>query len=334
MSARRRIKAVVIRGKDSVELTDLDLPALNSDQVLVRVLAAPIHPADLNTIEGKYPNMPATPFVGGREGAGVVEEIGSRVATLDRGDMVLLPPEGGTWREAGVYTAADLVPVPPALSPEQAAQIKINPGTALRMLRDFVPLLPGEWIVQNSANSAVGRAVVQIARHFGWHTVNLVRDPDALEPEFLAAGDVFLADEADAEVGATAGKSIRLGLNAVGGESALRVANAVVDGGTLVTYGAMARQPLRIPNGLLIFRDLHVRGFWLTRWTAHATPIAAQGMLSELLGLGVAGVIRSPVETAYSLVDFAEALAHAGRPRRRGKILFGAADVLQRYARA
>lgn len=329
MSRQRKARIVTIPATGQVKLDEVELPAPGPEEVLVRMAAAPIHPADLNTIEGKYPGSGQAQLVGGREGSGVVEEVGKAVSTLEPGDIVLLPSTQGTWRDAAIYPVEDLVPVPRSVGLEQAALLRINPGTALRMLRDFVPLLPGEWLVQNGANSAVGRAVTQLARHFGWRTVNLVRDPSRLDEDLLASGNVFLADDSAADLHAAAETPLRLGLNAVGGESALRIANALTDGGTLVTYGAMSRQPLRIPNGLLIFRDLHVRGFWMTRWSGHATPHMMQALLSELIGLAATGVIRSEAEAFYPLERFADALAHAGQSRRRGKILFGAPELIR-----
>ncbi|MEQ1859504.1 MAG: 2-enoyl thioester reductase domain-containing protein [Chthoniobacteraceae bacterium] len=318
-------RAVVIAAAGQVQCQEIALPLLGHEDVLVRMVAAPIHPADLNSIEGKYPGAPKPPYVGGREGAGVVEEIGAEVATLNPGDLVLLPSAGGAWRERGVHHAADLVPVPKIIHPLQAALLRINPGTALRMLRDFVPLLPGEWLAQNAGNSAVGRAVIQLAHYFGWHTLNLVRDLDAVDPDVLKIGDIFLADDGSSDAPPLL-HAPRLAFNAVGGESALRLANALSEGGTLVTYGAMARRPVKLPNSLLIFRDLHARGFWLTRWSGHASPSTQQAMLAELIGLAVAGVLRSHIETTYPLEAFADALAHAARPRRQGKILFGPAS--------
>src|SRR5206468_1999088 len=70
---------------------------------------------------------------------------------------------------------------------------------------------------------------------------------------------------------ATGGAPIRLGLNAVGGESALRLMNCLAPSGTLVTFGAMSLQPLKIPNGLLIFKDLRFRGIWINKWYDNAT---------------------------------------------------------------
>jgi trans-2-enoyl-CoA reductase len=181
--------------------------------------------------------------------------------------------------------------------------------------------------VQNAANSGVGRAVIQIANHFGWRTLNVVRRSEALADLAGEAGAThrFVEDEnlptAIREV--TGDAPIRLALNAVGGESALALANASTEGATIVTYGAMARRPLRIPNGLLIFKDIAWRGFWVTRWYQQASPAARANLLTELIDLLKAGVLHSPIESIYSLEAAAEALAHASRGGRRGKILFG-----------
>ena len=101
-------------------------------------LAAPINPADLNQIEGKYPIRAPLPATPGFEGAGVVEEIGGSVQGLAVGTQVILPHDLGTWREACVVKADKLVAVPDEIKPEQAAMLKINPLTAWRMLHDFV----------------------------------------------------------------------------------------------------------------------------------------------------------------------------------------------------
>jgi NADPH:quinone reductase-like Zn-dependent oxidoreductase len=304
---------------------DLMLPALGSRQALVRVLAAPINPADLNVIEGKYPLRPALPGVPGVEGAAVVAEIGVDVRGLQVGALVLLPHEFGTWREAGVVDADQLMAVPAGIGPEHAAMLKINPATALRMLRDFVRLAPGDWVVQNAANSAVGRAVIQLAREAGVKTVNVVRRAELVDELRSQGADVVLleGDDLPARIKeATGGAEIPLALNAVGGDSAVRLANTLSLGGTIVTYGAMGRQPLRVPNGLLIFRDLSWRGFWVSRWYRAATAGAVAAMFGELFTLAGRGLLESPIEATYPLHQVTAALTHAARSGRSGKILF------------
>jgi trans-2-enoyl-CoA reductase len=304
------------------EMIDLLPPA--AGEVRVRVQFAPINPADINVLEGKYPIRPALPGTPGVEGVGLVEECGTNTNGLSAGDAVLLPHGFGTWREAGNARAADLVKIGSDVPLEQAAMLRINPATALVMLREFVTLQPGEWIVQNAANSAVGRCVIRLARHFGWRTVNVVRRAELVDELKADGADAVLVEgeKVSAEIkSATGGSPIRLALNSVGGDSATRIAGALAPGGTIATFGAMARQPLKIPNGQLIFQDIAWRGFWITRWYERAGKCAAATLLAELASLAARGVIATPVEAVYPLEKIAEALAHAQRSQRIGKIL-------------
>jgi trans-2-enoyl-CoA reductase len=324
----QKIRAVVIHEHGEPQkvarIETLDLPAPGPGEVRVRLRFAPINPADLNVLEGKYPIRPTLPGTPGVEGVGVVEEIGTGVAGLATGAIVLLPHSVGTWREACNVRAADLVAVPEAVPLEQAAMLRINPATALLMLREFVRLQPGEWIIQNAANSAVGRCVIRLARHFGWRTANVVRRAELADELKSEGADVVLVDGeqlgADVKT-ATGGGTIRLALNAVGGDSAVRLGGALAPGGVVVTYGAMARQPLRIPNGLLIFQDIAWRGFWVSRWYRNAGASTAARVLAELCDLAASGVIATPVEAVYPLDEITAAIEHAQRSHRSGKIL-------------
>ena len=310
---------------------EIEVPEPLPDEARVRVLVAPINPADLNTIEGTYPIRPALPGVPGVEGVAVVESVGAEVEQVRIGDRVLLPHGFGAWRKAGVAKAGSLRVVPSDIAVEQAAMLKNNPATALRMLRDFEPLAPGDWVLQNAANSAVGRAVIQIAHASGLRTVNVVRRPELVAELKALGADAVLVDGEDlgGEISAsTADATLRLALNAVGGESALRLANALAPGGTVVTYGAMSRKPLRIPNGLLIFQDLRWRGFWVSQWYRQASPEACETMFAELFALAQRGVIHAPVERIYPLEEASAALAHAAQSGRAGKILFGAPEFV------
>ncbi len=217
-----------------LRIVDQPWPAPKPDEVVVRMAAAPINPADLNAIEGKYPVRPPLPATPGMEGAGVVVELGSAVRDLDAGTLVILPHGLGTWREACAVAAEKLVAVPQGIEPIQAAMLKVNPITAWRMLHDFVPLQPGDWLIQNAANSAAGRAVIQIARELGYKTINIVRRSELAEELRALGGDVVLLDGDDLRdevVAATERAPIRLALNAVGGESAVRMAKSAGAGG-------------------------------------------------------------------------------------------------------
>ncbi len=300
-------------------------PTPAAGEVIVKMRAAPINPADLNQIEGKYPvraELPATP---GFEGAGIVAEIDPEVTNVAAGALVILPHNTGTWRDAVAVKADELVVVPAGIKPVHAAMLKINPMTAWRLLHDYVNLARGDWLIQNAANSAAGRAVIQIAHELGYKTVNVVRRSELISELRAAGGDVVLVDSENLrhEVeDAIGGPPIRLGLNAVGGESALRLANCLAPGSTLVTYGAMSLQPLKIPNGLLIFKDLRFRGIWINKWYDNATPAQRMGAFQHLFEMAKRGLLQTKVEKAYPLSEAKTAVAHAARGQRSGKIIF------------
>ena len=177
----------------------LSLPPPPS-HVLVRFLAAPINPSDLNTVEGVYPHQPPTlPATPGHEGVAEVALLPPSSSSpsppsppaLRVGDWVTMrQPCMGTWREWAVLPTASLDLCPPHLTVPQAATLSVNPCTALRLLSDFLPspsphsphsphsppsLPPGSTIIQNGSTSAVGQCVIQMARLMGWQTVDLVR---------------------------------------------------------------------------------------------------------------------------------------------------------------
>lgn len=309
-----------------LEVLTEPLKAPGVGEILVTQICAPINPADLNTVEGKYPIRPELPGTPGVEGVGVVAEIGAGVSGFTRGESVLLPHGFGSWRESGILAAAGLVKVPAGVPKAEAAMLKINPATAWRMLHDFVALKPGEWVLQNAANSAVGRNVIAMARELGLKTVNLVRRAELADELKALGADLVITDDEQAveQIKAgTGGEAIRLALNAVGGDSALRQANALAPSGVHVTYGAMSRQNVKLPNGLLIFKDLQFRGFWVSRWYKSASSEETQEMFARLFDFAERGVIKTPVERVYPMAEVHAAIRHASQSGRAGKILLG-----------
>ena len=307
-----------------LELEQLPLPEVGPGQVLVRMKAAPINPADINVIEGKYGFAPPLPACCGNEGAGVVEELGPGVTGLEVGQLVRPVPGVGTWRQALVADADQLTPLPASLEPEQAAVMCVNAATAWRMLHDFASLEPGDWVIQNAATSAVGKYVIQLCRTLDLRTVNVVRRESAAEELRALGADVVLTEEVKLSKKIrelTGGAPVKLGLNGVGGKSAANLFFALGKGGTLVTYGAMGRQPVSLPNGPLIFSELTLAGFWVTAWYERATQPQTDEMLGQLAARFADGALDTFVERRYPLERIHEAMAHARQEGRRGKVL-------------
>jgi mitochondrial enoyl-[acyl-carrier protein] reductase / trans-2-enoyl-CoA reductase len=310
---------------DVLRIDSRPWPATAEGEAVVQMRAAPINPADLNQIEGKYPIRPELPATPGFEGAGVVVDLGANATNVAAGALVILPHNIGTWRDAVAVKADELVVVPAGIEPVHAAMLKINPMTAWRLLHDYVDLKKGDWLIQNAANSAAGRAVIQIAHELDYKTVNVVRRQEVIDELRAEGGDVVLIDGEnlrDEVKTATNGAQIRLGLNAVGGDSALRLANCLAPASTMVTYGAMSLQPLKIPNGLLIFKDLRFRGIWINKWYDNAAKQERMEAFEPLFGMAKRGLLKTKVEKAYPLTDAKAAVTHAAQGKRSGKIIF------------
>lgn len=313
------------RPADVLRLETLPLKPMAADEVLIRVLASPVNPSDLGTLAGSYGSLPKLPAVGGREGVGEIAATGSAVSKLETGNRVLLPSSGGCWREWLIAPARDLIQVPASIPVEQAAMASINPPTA-HLLLDLLPdPKPGDWVVQNAANSAVGHYVIQLARSRGLRTLNLVRDLAWIDRlRDLGADEVLVDEEASAQTvrQLTGGLGAKLALNSVGGPSAIRMLKMLADGGTLVTFGGMTGEPVRFPTRQLIFHDIRLRGFWLNRWKQDTTGQQRAALFSELFALMADGTLRAPVESAYPLANYLDAMEQAARSGRRGKVLF------------
>lgn len=309
--------------QEVLSFKQVDRPALEDGEVRLKVLASPLNPADLNLIEGTYGVKPPLPASPGIEGCGeVVESSHPDYAT---GDRVMLLHRSGMWSEEVVVPATSLFKLPPGIDPLQAAMLKVNPATALQMLTAFRPMEKGDWVVQNAANSGVGRSVIQVAKSLGLRTINLVRRESLFaELKDIGADHVVLDDASavDAAKEICGDKRPLLALNAVGGDSALRLMNILGTNGAHVTYGAMGRKPLKVPNGLLIFKNLEIRGFWLTRWIDAASRSDLEHAYGFLAQEVAAGRLTVPVDSEYPLKDFATALARLDSEDRHGKVLF------------
>ena len=309
---------------DTIGLAECAPPIPGPGEVSIRMAWAPVNPADLNWIEGTYGTQPELPGTPGIEGSGIVLACGEGVTSLRPGQPVISLHGLGTWSQVIVRQAEHVLALPDGTDLQQAAMLRVNPATAWHLLHTRGPLPPGTWVLQNAASSALGHCVISLARHLGLRTVSLVRRPESIPGILAAGGDAAWLDEAAsvAPVRELLEKSpAPLALNAVGGESATRLMDWLAPGGTMVTVGAMARQPLKVANRFLIFKGLHLTGFWLTRWMESADAGEIRALYTRLAGLLHDGALHQPVAATYSLTEIKEALMHAATSSRGGKIL-------------
>ncbi|CAH0694595.1 unnamed protein product [Spodoptera exigua] len=301
-----------------LKLEKCKLPDLGPKDVLVRMLAAPVNPADINTIQGKYPIKLKLPCIPGNEGVGIVEKVGSEVKKLCQGNKVILTmPTQGTWRTLAVFSSFALTAVPDALRVPEAATLAVNPCTSFRLLSDFIPVRGTDLIViQNGANSSCGQNIIQLCKVWGVQNINIVRNRpeiDDLKKQLLSLGATHVLTEEEAKVTSLfKNKEIEnpsLGLNCVGGQSSLLIAKYLKHSGCMVTYGGMSKKPVTIPTSAFIFKNVRFRGFWMTDWNKRARNSAARdGMLSEIIQLMLKNKLKAPTHKLIKFENYLEAI--------------------------
>jgi NADPH:quinone reductase-like Zn-dependent oxidoreductase len=308
-----------------LRVEELPAPSPGPGEVLVRMRARPINPADLLTVRGLYGALPKLPATPGFEGAGVIEEVGPDVRAAPVGQRVIPTGTPGTWQEYLVARAVRLIPIPEGLGDAVAAQFVVNPLTAWVMTTRELTLDPGAWLVQTAAGSTLCRIVLQIARLRGFKTIAVVRRRGQVdELKALGADEVICTADEDlvGRVMAITGQAgVPAAIDAVGGRVGGEVVRALSPGGVMLVYGRLSQDPLPLDSGQMVFRNLTVRGFWLTEWFRR-TPIEARNaVMGEVLDLMAKGHIAPPVEAEYDLGAVGEAVRHAERSGNRGKVI-------------
>jgi NADPH:quinone reductase-like Zn-dependent oxidoreductase len=304
----------------AVDVPEVGAPA--PGEVVIAVEASPINQYDLLMIAGGYGYRPRLPAIMGTEGAGRVVAVGAGVKHLKEGDQTLVPFLHPTWAERIKTDAPWLRPLPPG-DINQFAMMGVNPPTAHLLLTDIVKLARGSWVIQNGANSGVGRATIAIAKSLGLKTVNIVRRGEVVDEMRALGGDVVLVDGSDLakRVGAETGNApITLALDGVSDTSPMNLMSCLSESGVLVSYGGTSRKPMVVHPGSLIFRKQTVRGFWLRYWYQSARPDEIATMFDHLALMVAAGTISTPVAATYNFDQFSEAIAKAGESS--GKVLF------------
>lgn len=304
------------KAADVVKLVDVpDVSAPAPDEVVIALEASPVNATDLMIIAGRYGFLPQLPGILGIEGVGRVAAAGKAVKHLREGDRTLVPMLQPAWTERIKTNAPWLRPLPQG-DLDQFSMLGINPATAYVLLTDIVRLNPGDWVIQNGANSATGRAVIAVAKSLGIRTVNVVRRPELVAEIKALGGDLVLVDGPDLpkQVSAETGRArIRLALDMVADSSTLNLMNVLAESGVVVVYSAMSGKPLLGSAPLAIFRNLSIRGFWLFTWYKTATPEKLVAMYEHLSDLMVRGAITAPIAAAHSFDQFGQALATAAK---------------------
>ncbi|MET7993749.1 zinc-dependent alcohol dehydrogenase family protein [Amycolatopsis sp. NPDC005232] len=301
--------------------------SLGSGDALVTMEAAAINPADLLFANGWYGVYPQVPSSIGFEGVGRVAAVGPDADQTLAGKRVIILPTGeqGIWADQAVVPTRNLVVVPEGADARQLAMLAVNPATAYVLLNRFVDLRPGDWLGQNIANSSVGQLVVALAKRAGVKTLNVVRREDAARQVRELGGDVVLVDGEDLGdriASALGGSQLRVVFDGAADATSGALATALEADGTVVGYSSATGESPKLPLADLIYRELTLRGFWITNWARSTPREEIERVYGELAGLVANGELAAAVEATYALADYQAAFDHARKSGRAGKVLF------------
>jgi len=275
-------------------------------------------------VRGNYGYKPDLPAIGGSEAVGTVDALGADVTGVTLGQRVAVASVHGTWAEYFLAPAAGLVPVPEAIADGSAAQLIAMPFSAISLL-EFLEVERGDWIIQNTANGAVGKTLAMLAQARGVQVVNLVRR-DAGVDELAALGITHAVSTAQAgwqdRVRAiTGGAPIRAAVDSIGGQASGDLLSLLGEDGLLVSFGTMAGEPMQLSSGDLIFKQARVKGFWGSKVSAAMPADVRRRLIGELLRLVADGSLTLPVEAAFGLDRIADAVRASLAPGKAGKVL-------------
>jgi len=292
-----------------VELPDPTTP--ENGEVIIRMEYSPINFSDLMVAKGIYFIQPQLPAVIGGEGVGVISEVGPDVTHLKKGDRVVLPFGTYAWSELVKAPAENLAALAPSADAKQASMIGINPPTAILLLNEFTTLEENDWIVFNAGNSSVANTFVTVAKSRKLKTLAIVRREDAVAVAKAAGADVVLVENpniAEQAKSATNGANIKLGLDAVGGESSGVLAKILGEDSHLVAYAVLSGQPMVVSQVDLIVKRMKVHGFWM--YLEQFLP-KLNAAVRESERLLESGSLNVPIAATYPLSQINEAVAHA-----------------------
>lgn len=328
------MQAVLLRdyenGSDSISVTEVPLPRPGSGQVLIRIAASPVNPADIMFMRGLYGFKKTLPAIAGFEGSGTVVAAGSgllpRFLLGRRVACAAAAPDiaGGTWAQYLVTRATHCIPLRKEVAMEQGATLMINPMTAWGLLEQ-ARRGGHRAVVQTAAAGALGRMIVRLSRRFSIATINIVHRPEQ-EDILRKMGTEHILNENLPDFDAALRELCHtldadLGFDAIAGEMSGRILRAQPEGSRLLVYGALSMKPPQIDPSSLIFERKGIEGFWLSSWLRTKNPLSLFGIAGKVQKL-LSTDLTTDIQARLPLEEFARGVQEYKHHMTSGKILF------------
>ncbi|WP_439879656.1 quinone oxidoreductase family protein [Pontibacter sp. MBLB2868] len=299
------------------------LPEVSPQEVLVKVLASPINPADVMFIQGKYRQQAVFPQIAGLEAAGIVVKAGGSAA-VQTGSLVAFRTKG-CWAEYVQVPVDKLYALPPSFPVQKACQFALNPVTAWALLYE-AKVAENDWLLVTAGSSTVARIMIQLARAKGVRVIAAIRGLNERE-ELMRLGAAAVVDVLDAKwpdtvLRLTENKGVTAALDAVGGGVGAGIYACVGTGGIVLLYGLLSPDKVQYHNADIIMKLLTVKGFGLDNWLCKLPADVKASMEHELIHTLAAASFRLEVGATFPFAQYREAFEAMCSGLFSGKILF------------
>ena len=313
-----------IEGLHSLKVVELERPRPGKNEVLIEVKAAGVNFAELEMTRGRYPAPRPLPTVLGLEASGVVAELGSGVTGVNIGDRVTSLVLSGGYAEYATADARSVIPIPEAVSFEQASTITIQGLSAYTLLKFAAKAQPDEIVLVQAAAGGVGLFLVQLAKTMGVNKViALASSTKKLDLLKNLGADVtinYSQSKWTTEVHeATEGRGVDVILQSVSGEIGDESFKLLAPFGRVILYGAqnahdsLANEKIR----QLIYQNQSVIGFNFPS----LKPSQIQESVPPLLELIKHRRLQLFANHTYALTDVKQAFQALSERRTIGKVV-------------
>ena len=323
----RAIVARELGPPEKLVIEELEALHPGPGEVVVENHAAAVNFPDLLVMEGKYQVRPPLPFSPGKEGAGVVKEVGAGVTRLKPGDRVMVQVEYGTYAEEVLADEAHCYPIPGGVGFDAAAAIGIAYQTAHFALVDRARVEAGDKVLVTGASGSVGLAAMQLAKAWGCEVIaglttmskeDLARENGADHVIDVSGDDVKESIRRD--IKAITGGGVDIVIEIIGGdvfEGAIRALNF---GGSIVVVGFTSGTIPMLKVNYTLLKNIAVTG---VNWAEYRDrdPDWVQKVQAEIFDMLAAGKLHVPVQAVYPMEKIVEACDVLRKRQVRGKVV-------------
>ncbi|MEG1283212.1 MAG: zinc-dependent alcohol dehydrogenase family protein [Lactococcus sp.] len=279
-------------------------PHLHPQELLVKMLYAPVNPSDLIPMTGAYAHRISLPATAGYEGVGLVADVGSALSRKLIGQRVL-PLEGeGTWQSFVKCPASHAFFVPESLDSISASQLYINPLTAWLLCTEVLALKPGQKLAVNAAASSIGQIFAQLSRILGFEFIAITRNNKKHQLLKERGAQELRTDLHNLEVDAA--------IDCVGGQAGTDLAFCVRPGGKFQALGLLSGE--QVDWEKLAQLPIDVGIFHLRHWNAKLSPAEWQRSMQTLSHLAVNG--RLLINQAVDIIPYEQLIETLASPQQ------------------